>query len=338
VNFHRLRRGVFAEKSGEKIKMKSGYVSIILLVFVFNAACWKSEDGDNRGSTPKKSPGATTNSPSNNSNNLNSATPNTNNAVNTMNNGNGEIKSGGFTANLPEGFEQPTEEVGKRLLREYGSVFLARGGAIPPKTVIFKNEQEVAAFQSSLQKSSGEIGSHTLELQAAAMNALKEAIAEAKQSSLTITPRGADSAKRTYNETVELWASRVNPGLVHWVSKGKLTQTEAGRIKSLSPFEQVPEIFKLEAQGMFFSKDLSKSIIFSVAPPGTSQHLSMLALDVSENDNAKVREILSKHGWFQTVQSDLPHFTFLGAREDELTKLGLKKVSDGGRTFWLPNI
>jgi len=251
---------------------------------------------------------------------------------------NGEIKSGGFTANLPAGFEQPNEDVGKRLLREYGSVFLARGGATPPKTVIFKNEQEVNAFQSSLQKSSVSIGSHTLELQAAAVNALKEAIDEAKQNGLTITPRGADSAKRTYAETVSLWASRVEPGLVHWVSKGKLQQTEADRIKSLSPFEQVPEIFKLEAQGMFFAKDLSKSIIFSVAPPGTSQHLSMLALDVSENDNAKVREILAKHGWFQTVQSDLPHFTFLGAREDELEKLGLKKVSDGGRTFWLPNI
>src|SRR5205085_7408816 len=127
-------------------------------------------------------------------------------------------------------------------------------------------------------------------------------------------------------------------GLEHWVSTGKLQQADAERIKSLSPFEQVPEIFKLEAQGMFFSKDLSKSIIYSVAPPGTSQHLSMLALDVSEFENSKVRDILAKHGWYQTVQSDLPHFTFLGARETELENLGLKKVTDGGRTFWLPNI
>jgi hypothetical protein len=251
---------------------------------------------------------------------------------------NNAAKSGGFTANLPQGFEQPSEEVGRRLLKEYGSVFLARGGAVAPKTVIFKNEQEVSAFQSSLEKSSAQIGAHNLELQAAAMNKLKEAINQAKQSNLTITPRGSDSAKRTYNETVELWASRVNPGLVHWVSKGKLQKAEAERIKSLSPFEQVPEIFKLETQGMFFAKDLSKSIIFSVAPPGTSQHLSMLALDVTENDNAKVREILAEHFWYQTVQSDLPHFTFLGVGENDLEKLGLKKVSDGGRTFWLPDI
>lgn len=318
--------------------MKNKYISIILLIFIFNAACWKADDGDSRGSTPRKSPVSSPGSTSTNSNNSNSESKNTSNTGNTMNSGNGEIKSGGFAANLPAGFEQPTEDVGKRLLKEYGSVFVARGGATAPRTVIFKSEQEVTAFQSSLEKSSGQIGSHNLQLQTAAMNALKEAINEAKQSNLTITPRGADSAHRSYNETVELWASRVNPGLVHWVSKGKLQQSEANRIKSLSPFEQVPEIFKLEAEGMYFAKDLSKSIIYSVAPPGTSQHLSMLALDVSENDNAKVREILARHGWYQTVQSDLPHFTFLGAKEDELVKLGLKKVSDGGRTFWLPNI
>lgn len=288
--------------------MRNEYIPAILLIFVINAAC------------------------------PNSKTENANDGANTMNSANNEIKSGVYQTSLPKGFEPPTEDVGRRLLKEYGAVFVARGGAVAPKTVIFKNEQEVSAFQNSLEKSSEQIGAHNLELQTAAMNALKKSIAEAKQNNLTITARGADSAKRTYTETVELWASRVSPGLVHWVSKGKLTQTEADRIKSLSPFEQVSEIFKLETQGMFFAKDLSKSIIYSVAPPGTSQHLSMLALDVSENDNARVREILAKHGWYQTVQTDLPHFTYLGVTENELSKLGLKKVVSGGRAFWLPNI
>lgn len=243
-----------------------------------------------------------------------------------------------FFQNLPDHLEQPTEEVGKRLLNEYGAVFVARGGAIPPKTVIFKDETEVSAFQSSLRISSETIGDFTVELQTPAMNALREAIAEAAQANLTITPRGADSARRSYAQTVELWASRVDPGLVHWVANGRLKQEEAMRIKALSPFEQVPEIFKLESEGMFFAKDLSKTIIYSVAPPGTSQHLSMLALDVAEFDDPKVREILGRHGWFQTVVSDLPHFTFLGAREEELPGLGLKKITDGGRDFWLPDI
>ncbi|MEP7039917.1 MAG: peptidase M15, partial [Acidobacteriota bacterium] len=67
-------------------------------------------------------------------------------------------------------------------------------------------------------------------------------------------------------------------------------------------------------------------------------HISMLALDVSEHDDSKVREILAKHGWFQTVISDLPHFTFLGFHENRLSDLGLKKINDGGRVFWIPNI
>jgi len=243
-----------------------------------------------------------------------------------------------YIAKLPNEFKVPTESVGQRILKEYGALFVARGGAIPPNTVIFKNEAEVSAYQSGLAKEDENLGGFNIELQAAAMKNLKDAIAEAKQANLTITPRGADSAKRDYSGTVELWASRVNPGLAHYVGNGKLAQAEANRIKSLSPFEQVPEIFKLESSGMFFSKDLSKSIIYSVAPPGTSQHLSMLALDVSEHDTGRVRGILAKHGWFQTVVSDLPHFTFLGVAENQLSGLGLKKVSDGGRSFWLPNL
>ena len=241
-----------------------------------------------------------------------------------------------FTTKLPNEFKVPTDAVGQRMLKEYGAMFVARGGAIPPNTVIFKDEAEVSLYQSSLAKASENLGGFKIELQAAAMENLKDAIAEANSNDLIITPRGADSGKRNYSGTVTLWASRVNPGLTHWVGKGKLSESEASRIRSLSPFEQVPEIFKLESDKMFFSKDLSKSIVYSVAPPGTSQHLSMLALDVNEHDNSKVRDILAGHGWFQTVVSDLPHFTFLGVPEKELSGLGLKKVSDGGRAFWLP--
>lgn len=244
----------------------------------------------------------------------------------------------GFFANLPTGFQNPTDDVGKKLLREYGSVFVARGGAFPPKTVVFRDESDVSAFQNSLGKTSARIGNFDLELQTAAMAALKDAIADAQKKGLKITPRGADSAKRTYNETVSLWKSRVDPALTHWVAKGRLTQTEADRIRNLPTYEQVKEVLSLEDKGIFFAKDLSKSIIYSVAPPGTSQHLSLLALDVSEFENADVRRILAEHGWFQTVTSDLPHFTYLGAKESELPGLGLKKMSNAGRDFWVPNI
>ena len=293
-------------------KIRLLFAMFFLITNLFSFACSKKEKSGNNNSSNNKS-AATSDLPKS------------------------EFKSGGFAGNLPGGFQMPNEAVGKKILKEYGALFVAKGDAVPPNTVIFKNEEEVSAYQTSVSKSSEKIGGIKVELQTAAMNALLSAADEAKQKSLTITPRGDDASKRTYTLTVELWASRVNPGLTYWVGKGRLPQAEAGRIKALAPFEQVPEIFKLEEQGMFFAKDLSKSIMYSVAPPGASQHLSMLALDISEFENPKVREILARHGWFQTVVSDLPHFTYLGVAENELTKLGLKKTSDGGRNFWIPD-
>ncbi|MEQ1922532.1 MAG: hypothetical protein ABL952_08490 [Pyrinomonadaceae bacterium] len=243
-----------------------------------------------------------------------------------------------FYRNLPRGFAMPTNDAESLLLREYGSVYVARGGVTPPSRIVFRDEADVAAFQAGLRSSSENIGGTNVELQAAAMNALLEARAEAQKNRLTISPRGADSARRGYQQTVTLWASRVNPGFTYWVGRGRVSAADAKRIKSLSPFGQVPEILSLEQQGIYFAKSLDKSIIYSVAPPGTSQHLSMLALDVKEFENARVREILAKHGWYQTVTSDLPHFTYLGVAEKDLPSLGLKQVTNSGRVFWVPDI
>ena len=247
-------------------------------------------------------------------------------------------QTGLFHKNLPKDFAMPRNDVERLLLREYGAVFVARGGATPPDRIVFENDAAVTAFQSSLSTSSETSGALTVTLQSAAMNALKSARAEAQAARLSIGPRSADSSRRDYKHTVDLWTSRVKPGLAHWVGKGKVTKAEAARISQLSPFDQVPEILKLEQRRIFFAERFEKSIIYSVAPPGASQHLSMLALDVKEFENAKVRAILARHGWFQTVTSDLPHFTFLGATEDELPGLGLKKVENSGRVFWVPDI
>jgi hypothetical protein len=243
-----------------------------------------------------------------------------------------------FKANLPEAFKFPNDFVGRRLLNEYGALFMARGGAVVPESVIFASEREVSDWQAKIPTANLTLGGFVIELQTAAMTNLKKAIAEALENNLIITPRGADSARRNYAQTVELWTSRVNPALSHWVKEGKLSEAAAKKIRELPAFEQVSEIFKLEDEGIFFSKDLLKSIIYSVAPPGTSQHLSMLALDVAEFNEPKVRNVLAAHGWFQTVISDLPHFTFLGAAEDELESFGLKKVINDERVFWIPNL
>ena len=242
-----------------------------------------------------------------------------------------------FSSQLPADLN-PKTDIEMLLLREYGSMFAARGGAVPPPNIIFADPSEVVAFQNSVEIRRAVIGGFVLELQATAMGALLAAIEEADSVGLTISPRGQESARRDYVGTVELWASRVEPALEYWLNEGRLDPSDAERIRSLSPFGQVPDVLRLESKGIWFAKDLSKSIIYSVAPPGASQHLSMLAFDVKEFADASVREILARHGWFQTVVSDLPHFTYIGVEESELSGLGLKRVDSGDQVFWVPDI
>lgn len=251
-------------------------------------------------------------------------------------NSNKMTSKGTFYDHLPSSLAHPDDDVSKLLLREYGSVFVT--SATPPSKIVFKDESDVSSFQNGVERESATIGGSTVTLQKPAMEALKAAIADGQKAGVAIGPRGGDSSIRSYAQTVTLWASRVKPALAHWSAAGKISKADASRISALSPYEQVPEVLGLEAKGLWFAKDLSKSIIYSVAPPGTSQHLSMLALDVKQFDDARVREILAAHGWFQTISSDLPHFTYLGRKESELPGLGLKKVTSGSRVFWVPDI
>lgn len=245
---------------------------------------------------------------------------------------------GRFGKNLPNRFELPNDHIGATLLREYGAIFVARGDVVTPDTIVFRDQTEVAAFQKSVRAKTETIGGMPMTLQTVAMEALLSAIDEAAGRRLSITPRDTDSASRSYDDAVSLWASRVEPALEYWTDKKRITEAEAERIRSVAPYGQVSEVLRLEKQGIFFARDLSKSIIYSVAPPGTSQHLSMLAFDVKEFENASVRHILAKHGWYQTVVSDLPHFTYLGVSEMELPGLGLKRLENSGRVFWVPDI
>lgn len=245
-----------------------------------------------------------------------------------------------FFAHLPKHFQLPdaADQVGWRVLADYGAMLVAGEGVTHPPFVVFPDEASVASWQGKLTIRKATIKCIPIQLQAPAMDALFVARTEAAWQGLTITPRGRDSARRDYKLTVELWLSRVLPGLDYWVRQGRLSRKEADRLRQLSPRDQVPEILGLEEQGLFFSQDLSKSILYSVAAPGSSQHLSLLALDVTEHGNPAVRTVLARHGWFQTVVSDLPHFTFLGLEEQDLPARGLKRVTIQGREFWVPDI
>jgi hypothetical protein len=232
-----------------------------------------------------------------------------------------------------------TDPVERRILEDYGAVFVASPSILPPPVCVFKSEADVVRFQTEAKFKAAVIGGARIELQPAAMDALQAAREEARREGLDITPRGgAEAARRSYEDTVRLWNTRFLPALSYWMKRGRLTREEVARLKSLSLTEQVREVLELEQEGIYFSKDFSKSILYSIAAPGTSQHIMMLALDVDQFLDARVRRILARHGWFQTVKSDLPHFTYLGLGERELPARGLRAVTSGSQLFWIPNV
>jgi len=243
-----------------------------------------------------------------------------------------------FQAQLPPGFLDPQDPLTRQLVREYGATLVSRGDVARPVTMIFPNEAAVTAWQSGVSVKEVVVGGVKVTLQTAAMAALQQALAEAAKTKLAITPTGADAARRTYAGTVINWKSRVDAGLVHWQAAKKLAPADAAAIKALTPAGQIPRILALEEQGLCFAKSLDKTILRSVAAPGSSQHVFMLALDVRQHADPRVRALLARHGWFQTVVTDEPHFTFLGADAAGLPALGLKPVKARGRDYWVPDI
>jgi hypothetical protein len=233
----------------------------------------------------------------------------------------------------------PDDQIARRVLHDYGAMFVAHEAITPPPRCVFVDEDAVSRFQKASGRATATIDGAVIELQPAAMTALLWARAAARDKGLDITPRdGAEAARRSYADTVRLWNSRFFPALDHWIRAGRLTQPQTETLRVLQVNEQVSAVLELERDGIFFSKDFSKSVLYSIAAPGTSQHIAMLAFDANEFLDARVRELLALHGWFQTVLSDLPHFTFLGLKEAELPERGLKRVEVNGQTFWIPDV
>jgi hypothetical protein len=232
-----------------------------------------------------------------------------------------------------------SDPVERRVLEDYGAMFVAGDTVQPPPVCMFTSEADVVRFQNAAKLKSSVIGGARIELQPAAMDALLAAREEALKLRLDITPRGGtEAARRSFQDTLRLWDTRFLPALTYWNKRGRLTREQVTRLRNLPLREQVHEVLELEKSGIYFSKDLSKSILYSIAAPGTSQHISMLALDVSQFADERVRAVLARHGWFQTVKSDLPHFTYLGLDENDLPARGLRRVKSGAQLFWIPNV
>ena len=237
-------------------------------------------------------------------------------------------------------YKCPTDidPVAARVFSEYGSV-LAASGIVRPDRCIYEDEKDVAAMQIRVKPVSAEIRGTVIELQKPAMLALLKAQAEAAEINRRITPLdGAIAGKRTFSDTVRLWNSRFLPALDHWVRRGRISAEDAESCRAASFAEQVRKVIQWEEQKIYFNTSMSRSIFSSVAPPGTSQHLFLLAFDVAEYSDPSVVSILNRNGWFQTVTSDQPHFTYLGLPVSELPKRGLKSAYRNGTAYWIPNL
>jgi hypothetical protein len=246
-----------------------------------------------------------------------------------------------MTALLKAMAEQLASPVERRLFAEYGAQFVTT--ATPPPTIIFADAAEVEAFQAQLPVSHARIGDYEISLQSEAMDALIRAASEINDSEGQITARSQDSGGRSYQDTLNLWNRNVTRGLEHWQTEGRIPPERAEQIRRLAPMEQVSLVLDLEeSEQLYFGTFFDKSILYSVAAPGASQHLSLLAFDVAEYQDTEVERRLAKYGWFRTVPNDLPHFTYLGHSEDRLPELNLirsqRQYNDRRYGFWVPDL
>jgi hypothetical protein len=229
--------------------------------------------------------------------------------------------------------------VALRVLQSYGAIFVASDAVKLPSTCVYKGEGEVLRFQKSVERKPLEIGGVRVDLQVGAASALEASLSEAAAKGLRITPfDGAIAGARSYGDSLMLWNSRVFPAMEFWIRRGRLSANDRDEIARLDLEKKVAKVLEWESRGIFFSTDRTRSIFTSTAPPGASQHLTLLAFDVTEYWNSEVRAILNRNGWFQTVVDDPVHFTYLGYPESELPARGLIAISKGGRQYWIPNL
>jgi hypothetical protein len=241
--------------------------------------------------------------------------------------------------NLEQFCPVSTSVVSLRVLQSYGAVFVANDSVKLPSTCIYKGDGEVTRFQKSVERKPIDVNGVRIDLQARAASALESAIGEAAAVGLTITAfDGAIAGGRTYGDSLMLWNSRVFPAMEFWIKRGRLSAADRDSLARLDLSDKIAKVLEWESQGIFFSTDRTRSIFTSTAPPGASQHLALLAFDVTEYWNSNVRAILNRNGWFQTVVDDPVHFTYLGFPESELPARGLTAVAKRGQLYWIPNM
>ena len=185
------------------------------------------------------------------------------------------------------------------LLRSYGTVFINQESGINlPQKVILDNELETKSFQKTMSIALVD-GTQECYLQKTAAAALNKA---KSLENIPLKSGYAGDCLRNFATNLRFWNKYANSETLARVKAGKETK-----------------------------------ILGLVAPPGTSQHLWGLAIDLQVSTLAQ-RQALNANGWFQTVVSDLPHWTYLSQSEDDLPKFGLQQKTIQGIKYWVTPI
>src|SRR2546423_2706356 len=88
------------------------------------------------------------------------------------------------------------DDVARRVLHDYGAMFVGARNILPPPLCVFINEDQVLQFQEAAGREAAMIGEAIVELQPAAVQALLRARVTARGAGLGITPReGAEGAR-----------------------------------------------------------------------------------------------------------------------------------------------
>ncbi|MEL6460446.1 MAG: D-alanyl-D-alanine carboxypeptidase family protein [Cyanobacteria bacterium J06621_15] len=183
------------------------------------------------------------------------------------------------------------------LLKAYGAPFVNLKPTIRlPSKVVFSNHQETQKFQDSIVK--GKVkGTRNCYLQKTAADALNKAHSQAK---FRLKSGYANSdCIRNFATTAKFWRKYTNSRTLDLVKQGKETR-----------------------------------ILGIVAPPGASQHLWGLAIDLAVN-NEKQITALNQNGWYRTVEYDVPHWSYVGYPPETLLRLGFQKKIIKGITYWV---
>src|SRR3989442_15642192 len=83
----------------------------------------------------------------------------------------------------------PDDQVARRVLHDYGAMFVGADSILPPPLCVFTSEDQVERFQKEAGWTEARFGDAVIELQPAAMSALLQARDAARAEGLEISPR-----------------------------------------------------------------------------------------------------------------------------------------------------